>query len=150
MSSSNPLPCSFFAEGRCKAGSSCRFAHVTGVAKPASVQQPCRFFEQGYCKSGKMCPFLHEDKTAKPAAPRPQNNAPLARPAPRAGAAGGGGAGVGAAAQPNAWGAPAASSAAQQFVGDDYDEGDNFFPSLDQQDEGYFYGAAGIFPQPRK
>jgi hypothetical protein len=44
-------PCSFFAQGKCKKGDACPFAHVS---KP-----PCSFFAQGKCKKGDACPFSH-------------------------------------------------------------------------------------------
>ncbi|KAG3216915.1 hypothetical protein PC129_g12244 [Phytophthora cactorum] len=80
-------PCSFFAAGKCRNGSSCKFFHAqredlafshaaeaqaaaTRVSassgektmKPGSYGVPCKFFKYGDCSSGDKCPYLHIQK----------------------------------------------------------------------------------------
>jgi len=74
-------PCKFHAEGHCRNGELCRFAHdgiipsgaggfdgfSGGVeeGKPpqkwdASVGAPCKFYSEGHCKNGDTCRFAHD------------------------------------------------------------------------------------------
>ncbi|KAK0732491.1 hypothetical protein B0T21DRAFT_291060 [Apiosordaria backusii] len=71
------LPCMFFAQGRCRNGSSCTFSHD---AAPGSTTRPdtasgpkptdtrdakakvtCHFFLKGACLKGDSCPFAHPE-----------------------------------------------------------------------------------------
>ncbi|KAE8893731.1 hypothetical protein PF003_g22395 [Phytophthora fragariae] len=51
-------PCSFFAAGKCRNGSSCKFFHA--AREELAVRPlPCKFFLQGACKAGRDCKFSH-------------------------------------------------------------------------------------------
>ncbi|GMF51778.1 unnamed protein product [Phytophthora fragariaefolia] len=51
-------PCSFFAAGKCRNGSSCKFFHAPRE-ELAVIPLPCKFFLQGACKAGRDCKFSH-------------------------------------------------------------------------------------------
>ncbi|EGZ05841.1 hypothetical protein PHYSODRAFT_566348 [Phytophthora sojae] len=51
-------PCSFFAAGKCRNGSSCKFFHAPREDLAVSPL-PCKFFLQGACKAGRDCKFSH-------------------------------------------------------------------------------------------
>lgn len=78
--------CSFFAQGRCRHGDSCRFRHVApeipgtpSVSGTSSAPQqaappkppPCSFFARGACRDGANCRFSHEVAQPQPAKPSP-------------------------------------------------------------------------------
>lgn len=50
------VPCKFFLQGQCQAGSMCPFSHdVESTTRPA----PCKYFAKGGCKFGRKCALLH-------------------------------------------------------------------------------------------
>lgn len=51
--SSMPPACSFFAQGKCRNGSSCKFFHAAREDL-AKSPLPCKFFLQGACKAGAL------------------------------------------------------------------------------------------------
>eukprot|EP01122_Echinamoeba_exundans_P001626 TRINITY_DN11646_c0_g1_i1.p1 TRINITY_DN11646_c0_g1~~TRINITY_DN11646_c0_g1_i1.p1 ORF type:complete len:139 (+),score=20.80 TRINITY_DN11646_c0_g1_i1:127-543(+) len=61
----NKPKCRFFAAGRCKYGSECRFSHEpaapksTAAPSTAPKKQPCKYFKRGYCANGSKCRFSH-------------------------------------------------------------------------------------------
>ena len=55
--------CVFFAQGRCREGASCRFAHD-------GVRPICVFYSTKGCNNGAACPFRHEGRPAPPPAER--------------------------------------------------------------------------------
>ena len=59
--------CQFFAQGHCKKGDQCAYAHLS----------PCRFFVLGHCKHGESCRYPHvtQNKSAT-GAPKHQPKAP--------------------------------------------------------------------------
>ncbi|RLN52936.1 hypothetical protein BBJ29_005412 [Phytophthora kernoviae] len=56
-------PCSFFAAGKCRNGSSCKFFHALREDLAVSPL-PCKFFLQGTCKAGRDCKFSHSAEAA--------------------------------------------------------------------------------------
>ncbi|CAM9249581.1 unnamed protein product [Chrysoparadoxa australica] len=69
---STPI-CSFWQEGRCTKGVSCRFRHGASDARPpqerkepppASINAPCRYYAQSLCSKGERCPFQHSSHAA--------------------------------------------------------------------------------------
>ncbi|KAL4151534.1 hypothetical protein PRNP1_008476 [Phytophthora ramorum] len=54
-------PCSFFAAGKCRNGSSCKFFHAPREDQAVSPL-PCKFFLQGTCKAGRDCKFSHSEE----------------------------------------------------------------------------------------
>mmetsp|Transcript_18632 Transcript_18632/g.47108 ORF Transcript_18632/g.47108 Transcript_18632/m.47108 type:complete len:298 (+) Transcript_18632:105-998(+) len=51
-----PPVCSFWREGRCTRGSSCRFRHSEAGGR---ASKPCVFWARGTCRNGAHCPFAH-------------------------------------------------------------------------------------------
>ncbi|KAF1794758.1 Zinc finger, RING-type, conserved site [Phytophthora cactorum] len=51
-------PCSFFAAGKCRNGSSCKFFHAQREDLAVSPL-PCKFFLRGTCTAGRQCKFSH-------------------------------------------------------------------------------------------
>ncbi|AAS51982.1 ADR062Wp [Eremothecium gossypii ATCC 10895] len=51
------VPCKFFRQGACQAGSSCPFSHSLNVL--VADQTPCKYFEKGTCKFGAKCANAH-------------------------------------------------------------------------------------------
>ncbi|POM76250.1 Zinc finger, RING-type domain containing hypothetical protein [Phytophthora palmivora] len=51
-------PCSFFAAGKCRNGSSCKFFHAAREDLAVSPL-PCKFFLRGTCTGGRECKFSH-------------------------------------------------------------------------------------------
>ncbi|KAK1944531.1 E3 ubiquitin-protein ligase makorin-1 [Phytophthora citrophthora] len=51
-------PCSFFAAGKCRNGSSCKFFHAQREDLAVSPL-PCKFFLRGTCTAGRECKFSH-------------------------------------------------------------------------------------------
>lgn len=49
------VPCKFYRQGACQAGSSCPFSH----ADEGSDQTPCKYFLKGNCKFGSKCALAH-------------------------------------------------------------------------------------------
>ncbi|SMQ51430.1 unnamed protein product [Zymoseptoria tritici ST99CH_3D7] len=50
------VPCKFFLQGQCQAGSMCPFSHdVESTTRPT----PCKYFAKGGCKFGRKCALLH-------------------------------------------------------------------------------------------
>lgn len=50
------VPCKFFLQGQCQAGTMCPFSHdVESSTRPA----PCKYFAKGGCKFGRKCALLH-------------------------------------------------------------------------------------------
>lgn len=52
-------PCSFFAQGKCRNGASCKFFHAERedlAVRPV----PCKFFLQNACSAGRGCKFSHD------------------------------------------------------------------------------------------
>ena len=68
-------PCTFFAQGRCRHGTECRFSHTIvapqGVCdEPPAVLPPCSFFAHGACRNGDRCRFSHSNpQPTRPAGP---------------------------------------------------------------------------------
>jgi hypothetical protein len=59
-------PCSFFASGKCRNGSSCKFLHAP--REDLAVNSlPCKFFLQGRCTAGRECKFSHSAAAQKAA-----------------------------------------------------------------------------------
>jgi hypothetical protein len=80
------VPCQFYAQGRCRNGTSCPFSHADGsqiaVTPPQALvtliagltihaadaapqvdsrsRIPCRFHLRGACSKGDECPFAHD------------------------------------------------------------------------------------------
>ncbi|ODV97370.1 hypothetical protein PACTADRAFT_20210, partial [Pachysolen tannophilus NRRL Y-2460] len=50
------VPCKFFRQGACQAGSSCPFSHSMDSV---SEQTPCKYFQKGNCKFGVKCALAH-------------------------------------------------------------------------------------------
>ncbi|KAG1690194.1 hypothetical protein DVH05_028268 [Phytophthora capsici] len=55
-------PCSFFAAGKCRNGSSCKFFHAQREDLAVSPL-PCKFFLRGTCTAGRECKFSHSAET---------------------------------------------------------------------------------------
>lgn len=51
------VPCKFFRQGSCQAGSSCPFSH--SIDTNAADQTPCEYFKRGNCKFGSKCANAH-------------------------------------------------------------------------------------------
>ncbi|AET38281.1 Lee1p Ecym_2562 [Eremothecium cymbalariae DBVPG len=51
------VPCKFYRQGACQAGSSCPFSHSLNVL--TADQTPCKYFEKGNCKFGVKCVNAH-------------------------------------------------------------------------------------------
>ncbi|SCW03566.1 LAFE_0G13300g1_1 [Lachancea fermentati] len=51
------VPCKFFRQGACQAGSSCPFSHSLNVL--AADQTPCKYFQKGNCRFGSKCANAH-------------------------------------------------------------------------------------------
>lgn len=52
------VPCKFFRQGACQAGSSCPFSHnLDGTL--AADKLPCKYFQKGNCKFGLKCALAH-------------------------------------------------------------------------------------------
>ncbi|KAI1266957.1 hypothetical protein F5Y18DRAFT_353143 [Xylariaceae sp. FL1019] len=49
------VPCKFFRQGTCQAGSACPFSHDLGVAS----ETICKYFAKGNCKFGPKCANVH-------------------------------------------------------------------------------------------
>ncbi|KAG7125476.1 Protein cps3 like protein [Verticillium longisporum] len=49
------VPCKFFRQGACQAGSACPFSHDLG----ASAETICKYFAKGNCKFGPKCANIH-------------------------------------------------------------------------------------------
>ncbi|PNY24598.1 Protein cps3 [Tolypocladium capitatum] len=49
------VPCKFFRQGTCQAGSACPFSHDLG----ASAETVCKYFAKGNCKFGPKCANIH-------------------------------------------------------------------------------------------
>ncbi|KAI1826351.1 hypothetical protein F4861DRAFT_529883 [Xylaria intraflava] len=49
------VPCKFFRQGACQAGSACPFSHDLGTASEAV----CKYFAKGNCKFGPKCANVH-------------------------------------------------------------------------------------------
>ncbi|KAI8627605.1 hypothetical protein F5Y19DRAFT_465794 [Xylariaceae sp. FL1651] len=49
------VPCKFFRQGACQAGSACPFSHDLGVAS----ETICKYFAKGNCKFGPKCANVH-------------------------------------------------------------------------------------------
>ncbi|TPX12556.1 uncharacterized protein E0L32_000733 [Thyridium curvatum] len=49
------VPCKFFRQGACQAGSACPFSHDIGVA----TETVCKYFAKGNCKFGPRCANIH-------------------------------------------------------------------------------------------
>lgn len=49
------VPCKFFRQGACQAGSACPFSHDLGVAS----ETVCKYFAKGNCKFGPKCANVH-------------------------------------------------------------------------------------------
>ncbi|KAL0953618.1 hypothetical protein HGRIS_004825 [Hohenbuehelia grisea] len=56
------VKCSFYSQGTCKNGASCKFSHSDAGA---GSKLPCKFFAAGKCKNGDSCPFSHLPRTAQ-------------------------------------------------------------------------------------
>ncbi|KAJ0392797.1 hypothetical protein P43SY_003727 [Pythium insidiosum] len=54
-----PQPCVFYAQGKCRNGSACRFFHAERE-ELAKSPVPCRFFLQNACTAGRDCRFSHD------------------------------------------------------------------------------------------
>ncbi|ETI24815.1 hypothetical protein G647_04185 [Cladophialophora carrionii CBS 160.54] len=50
------VPCKFFRQGACQAGSACPFSHSMD---PMTQQAPCKYFMKGNCKFGAKCALAH-------------------------------------------------------------------------------------------
>ncbi|OWZ17996.1 hypothetical protein PHMEG_0007983 [Phytophthora megakarya] len=55
-------PCSFFAAGKCRNGSNCKFFHAAREDQSVSPL-PCKFFLRGTCNAGRECKFSHSVET---------------------------------------------------------------------------------------
>lgn len=52
------VPCKFYRQGVCQAGSQCPFSHnLQGVL--AADKLPCKYFQKGNCKFGLKCALAH-------------------------------------------------------------------------------------------
>lgn len=52
------VPCKFYRQGNCQAGSSCPFSHnLDGTL--AADKLPCKYFQKGNCKFGLKCALAH-------------------------------------------------------------------------------------------
>lgn len=52
------VPCKFFKQGVCQAGSTCPFSHnLEGTT--AADKLPCKYFQKGNCKFGLKCALAH-------------------------------------------------------------------------------------------
>lgn len=51
------VPCKFFRQGSCQAGSSCPFSH--SLNSTTADQTPCEYFKRGNCKFGLKCANAH-------------------------------------------------------------------------------------------
>lgn len=51
------VPCKFFRQGTCQAGSSCPFSH--SLDSTTADQTPCEYFKRGNCKFGLKCANAH-------------------------------------------------------------------------------------------
>ncbi|KAI0121727.1 hypothetical protein BJ170DRAFT_587853 [Xylariales sp. AK1849] len=49
------VPCKFFRQGACQAGSACPFSHDLGTA----AETVCKYFAKGNCKFGPKCANIH-------------------------------------------------------------------------------------------
>lgn len=66
--------CRFYALGRCRYGSSCRFWHDPQhdnmqPGRPAAGVPACRYFAAGTCAFGDVCRFRHVKPAVAAAAP---------------------------------------------------------------------------------
>ncbi|KAH3688919.1 hypothetical protein WICPIJ_000092 [Wickerhamomyces pijperi] len=50
------VPCKFFKQGTCQAGSSCPFSHAIDATTDTT---PCKYFQKGNCKFGNKCALAH-------------------------------------------------------------------------------------------
>ncbi|AMD20777.1 HDR034Cp [Eremothecium sinecaudum] len=51
------VPCKFYRQGMCQAGTTCPFSHSLNEA--TADQTPCRYFEKGNCRFGARCANAH-------------------------------------------------------------------------------------------
>lgn len=64
-------PCKFYAQGQCKNGNQCKYAHESTsvgnflTTQPTKKNKPCSYFSAGTCKKGDECPFSHVVKPIK-------------------------------------------------------------------------------------
>jgi hypothetical protein len=63
-SKSNEI-CSFFQQGKCKYGDSCKKKHELPGGKAPKTKVPCKFFfgESKHCIKGDQCPYSHEPES---------------------------------------------------------------------------------------
>ncbi|KAI9226232.1 MAG: hypothetical protein DHS80DRAFT_8182, partial [Piptocephalis tieghemiana] len=47
------IPCKFFRNGKCQAGSQCVFSHL------GPTDERCKYFLKGQCKFGRRCALMH-------------------------------------------------------------------------------------------
>lgn len=52
------VPCKFYRQGACQAGSSCPFSH-NFEGSLAAEKLPCKYFQKGNCKFGLKCALAH-------------------------------------------------------------------------------------------
>lgn len=52
------VPCKFYKQGICQAGSSCPFSHNL-LGSLAADKLPCKYFQKGNCKFGLKCALAH-------------------------------------------------------------------------------------------
>ncbi|AOA64984.1 Zinc finger protein [Komagataella phaffii CBS 7435] len=50
------VPCKFYRQGACQAGSSCPFSHTLTQTSQAAT---CKYFQKGTCKFGSKCALVH-------------------------------------------------------------------------------------------
>lgn len=65
--------CTFFVQGRCRHGDSCRFRHEVALTAPppeTASRPPCSFYARGACRDGTNCWFSH-DAAIQSAPPKP-------------------------------------------------------------------------------
>ncbi|KAI7902594.1 uncharacterized protein BX663DRAFT_509778 [Cokeromyces recurvatus] len=56
LSNLSHVPCKFYKQGTCTAGTNCTFSHNSDLSSEAAV---CKYFIKGNCKFGTKCALLH-------------------------------------------------------------------------------------------
>lgn len=79
------VPCKFFRQGLCQAGTSCPFSHD---ADALLDQLPCKYFQKGNCKFGSKCALAHLLPDGRRVNPRPSHRQRRHRSTPSVSASG--------------------------------------------------------------
>ncbi|CCF55553.1 hypothetical protein KAFR_0A01140 [Kazachstania africana CBS 2517] len=53
------VPCKFYKQGNCQAGTSCPFSH--SIDNHQAFRRPCKYYKLGICKFGEECVNSHDE-----------------------------------------------------------------------------------------